>query len=294
MKIAAVIITYNPDIAVLIDNVNTISNQVGSVLIVDNSSHNIHDIVRTLPKETEVYFESENVGIAKATNDGINFFKLKEFDWVLTLDQDSVVPKNYVKCLINDEDFKNVGMIAPIIYNNSDAAGKANHQYDKLPANLVNKTYIYNDIYQEALHVIASGALINIETWHAVGKMDEYLFIDRVDYDFNMKLLINNYLILQKNVVLNHKLGSPIQKNIFSKKLYSLNHSAFRKYYIFRNSIIMAKRYGNKSQEFKKLFKQLACIVLIEDNKIKKMFSAFKGTFDGILYGALNNRMKVK
>ena len=50
MKIAAVIITYNPDIAVLIDNVNTISNQVESVLIVDNNSHNIHDIVRILPK----------------------------------------------------------------------------------------------------------------------------------------------------------------------------------------------------------------------------------------------------
>lgn len=281
MKIAAVIVTYNPDIALLVTNIEAVMPQVKEVLVVDNHSENIDAIRAALPVNTKIHVEKKNVGIAKATNDGIKMHETNGFNWVLTLDQDSTVLPDYISQLVDDED-NGVGMFAPIIRNQYEMI--KNHHLNLLNAQLIDNVLVYDDVYDAAFQVIASGAVINVEAWRGVGGMDEYLFIDRVDFDFNMKLLLNKYLIVQKNVLLNHNLGYSFSKKIFSKNITTMNHSAFRKYFIFRNGIIMGYRYGNKSKELKNLWRQFIAIVLIEDHKVNKIFKSLKGVGDALVH----------
>ena len=49
------IVTYNPDITRLVENINAIYNQVDNVIIVDNNSKNIAEIEQTIKaKEAEI------------------------------------------------------------------------------------------------------------------------------------------------------------------------------------------------------------------------------------------------
>lgn len=47
-----------------------------------------------------------------------------------------------------------------------------NHHLNLLNAQLIDNVLVYDT----ALQVIASGAIINVEAWRGVGGMDEYLF----------------------------------------------------------------------------------------------------------------------
>lgn len=284
MNVGAVIISFNPNLNQLLNNINSLVNQVEEVVVVDNASKNVFEIEKKLPSNIKIIIEPKNVGIAKATNDGIRYLKSRNFEWVVTLDQDSTIPSNYINEMMNINLEDKVGMIAPIIYNDSLAAIQTGHQHDNLPAKLEDGQYIYKDNYQKALHIIASGAIVNTNAWKAVDGMDDFLFIDRVDFDFNMKLLLNGYLIIQRNITLKHNLGYPVQKIFLSKTFYSLNHSSFRKYYIYRNSVIMSFRYGNALKEYRSLIKQLLVSLLIEEKKIPKLLSTVKGIIDGTWY----------
>ncbi|HFD1829665.1 TPA: glycosyltransferase, partial [Enterococcus faecium] len=84
-RIMACIITYNPDIDRLIDNLNSIEEQVECILIVDNNSVNISKIeeISSKFKNSTILKENENTGIAGALHDAMNYAIEKEYDWVL-------------------------------------------------------------------------------------------------------------------------------------------------------------------------------------------------------------------
>ncbi|QEA34124.1 hypothetical protein FGL89_07980 (plasmid) [Leuconostoc carnosum] len=65
MKIAAVIVTYHPDIALLLTNVEAVMPPVKAVLVVDNHSENIDAIQAALPVNTKIHVE-KNVGYSQS------------------------------------------------------------------------------------------------------------------------------------------------------------------------------------------------------------------------------------
>lgn len=277
MKVAALIITFNPEINALKKNINAIKKQISQVVIVDNNSKNIDEIKELF---SDIYFilENSNVGIAKATNDGFKLLKSKKIEWVLTMDQDSVIPMNLMKEYSKHIDDK-IGLLATIQkpVNEMKVNGKK-----------INVTedgiLVYSNNIEKSRKIIASGSLVNVSAWKSVGGFDETLFIDAVDFDFNMKLLLHNFFVEQLDIVMSHKLGNPVMKSFFGKNIYSFNHVPMRKYYIARNSIIMAKRYNNLKQEKKLLLKYFIKIILVENNKCKKIIAFFHGIMDGFKY----------
>ena len=70
IKVLAGIITYNPNINRLIENVEAIIDQCNECVICDNGSGNITDIIDAFKEERRVNFirNKENKGIAKAIN----------------------------------------------------------------------------------------------------------------------------------------------------------------------------------------------------------------------------------
>ncbi|GMA70526.1 glycosyl transferase family 2 [Leuconostoc litchii] len=275
--IGAVIVTYNPNIALLLKNINAVTDQVDKLLIVDNGSENIKDIGLLSEKfKCEIIRLGVNLGIAAALNKGIEFFDLKKYDWVLTLDQDSVVEQNTVKKLTELEEF-----------NQARTAILAARFIDKKQADTHHEQHVVENLY-----TITSGGLVRILAWRKVRGFDEQLFIDNIDNDFNQRLSGVGYRIMQANqITFQHSLGDPINNRPLLQRLLGIkkglsptDHSSFRQYYISRNGIIMAKRYFKPS--FIPILRVIANTrqIFLFSSPIKKIVSAYKGIYDGLRY----------
>lgn len=265
-KICAGIVTYNPNIELLGENINSIIDQVEVIYLVDNGSNNINEIKRRFNKSTIFIIENDsNLGIAAALNQLCGKGIDEGYDWILTLDQDSVSPNDLVKSLISYEDDK-VAIIAPnIVYKN-------NENYSD---NVSSGT-------KEVEWVITSASLTNLKIWKVLGGFDEKLFIDGVDRDYGMRAARAGYKVLKCfDVKLLHELGNLNCKRRFGRTIYVTNHSPFRKYYMARNAIYLDKKHGT-SIAIKYNVKNIIETMLYEDNKTEKLCSIFKGIKDGV------------
>ena len=112
------IVSYNPDIKRLKENITAIQNQVPEVVIFDNGSVNVC-LVQELILEfgnIELIKSDRNIGIAAALNRLMEWGQLKNYEWMISLDQDSVCDNNYVekmKPYLTIE--AKLGIVAPVI-----------------------------------------------------------------------------------------------------------------------------------------------------------------------------------
>lgn len=275
-KIAAGIVLYNPDIERLKQNIKAIVHQVDELILVDNYSNNLKLVQNLLKqygdKKITIVENKENLGIATALNQMLSVAKEKNYEWCLTLDQDSVVPDNiiqvYLNFLENNINLKNkIGILCP-----------QTEDVNKDDVMVTNNSYNYIE------KCITSGSLTSVSKWEKVGRFDDSMFIDEVDHDFCYRLRKNSYYIIRINsIVMSHELGNIKYKNIMGLKLKSMNHSAFRKYYIARNiTYVDMKYYGTvKPKSYLRLFKQLILVFLVEEEKLNKTHMFIKGYLDG-------------
>lgn len=268
--IYAGIVTFNPDIERLSENIESVINQVSSIVIFDNGSENINEITRLAENNNVFVIKStKNVGIAKGLNEIFQNVVEQSYNWVLTLDQDSICPNNLI-CEFEKEssNFQNVGIFCPII--------------DDLNRN--QKEIISNDAI-EVKNCITSASLTSIQAWKDIDGFDESLFIDNVDFDFCKRLRINNFKIVQvRSVALSHEIGKVTNYTIFGKTFTPMNHSAFRKYYIARNSIYFGKKFRDESV-FRGVLrngKLFLMTLFFENQKKDKLKAICKGFYDGI------------
>ena len=117
-KVYAGVVTYNPEIKRLKENISSIQNQVTTVLIFDNGSNNVDNIQNLILGLANVVFikSEKNLGIAAALNRLMQWGNDKGYDWMLSLDQDSVCEENFVarmKPYLTIE--QNLGVVAPVI-----------------------------------------------------------------------------------------------------------------------------------------------------------------------------------
>lgn len=270
MRVCAGIVTYNPDLDTLVRNVSSICNQVELVIISDNGSADI-DSIRKLSENYEnvILIENyENVGIAKALN--IIFARAKNhFDWVLTLDQDSVCDHNMINSLLDYASYPDIGIICPgINYQGNEKSGKKNQ----------------NEIdYVEAC--MTSGSLTLVDAWVKSNGFDEWMFIDYVDNDFGMRLKLNGYKILRANrVKMSHMLGKTKTISFGFFKVAVYNHNSWRNYYYTRNSVFFIRKYRKALNVPKYIaillfweFKKIA----FEKYRLKTISSMMRGLKDG-------------
>lgn len=294
-KVLCGIVMYNPKIARLIEEINSVINQLDMICLFDNGSKNIEDvqgqIFSNFSNDKIVFIKSNNnLGIGAALNKIFYYAVQNGFDWVLTLDHDSICPPNmvatYTKVDIND----NVGMLCPIIVDK----GMAKRYYSHIE-NTKKTEYI--------TRTIQSGALVRVKCWKKVHGFDEKMFIDFVDFDFCQRLIINQYKILRVNTIeLDHELGkkvptfyAPLFKRIYEITnnrifLYLTYKNLFsneRCFYSSRNNIIYIKKYMEYLDLKKEIIDYLDRIfrkLLRGKNRGKVLWYSIKGFVSGIKY----------
>ncbi|MEK4452292.1 MULTISPECIES: glycosyltransferase family 2 protein [unclassified Paenibacillus] len=268
--ISAGIVLYNPDISRLQENMNAIHPQVDYLILIDNASENINEIESVTRDFEKVILlkNDKNYGIATALNQIVQYSSSKFSEWVLLLDQDSVVPKNMIEQFSKYRTIDSVGIITPRIVDRN---------YLEEVKNDSETAYIEK--------CITSGSFINISLFKKLGGFDEKMFIDFVDFEYCARVRKANYKILRINsIVLLHQLGSMKVYRILGKTIRVTNHSSLRHYYYTRNTVYYYKKHKDflkKTYPGLTTLKKVAKILAFENKKTEKIKCVFKGLIDG-------------
>ncbi|MCK7134052.1 rhamnosyltransferase [Enterobacter bugandensis] len=243
-SIAAILVTFNPDLTTLNKVINSISEQVNKIIIIDNGSKNakdIHDIATRSATNLIFIKQTENIGLASAQNLGIKYVKENlELNHIILFDQDSIINKNFTSSLLFEEerllrDGVKVGAIGPSFYDPEN-----NKMY---PATIYCGPFIkrvkVNNSAVEATFLIASGCLIRLEVLDNVGEMLDELFIDYIDVEWSLRAKRYGYKVfITPKALMAHTIGDK-RISIMGRTISC--HSPFRRYFLIRNSFKMLR-----------------------------------------------------
>lgn len=282
MSIAGVV-TYNPDIERLKDNLSGITPQVDTVLLWDNGSDNfeqIKNLCSKLSDSIQIDSSGENLGIAYALNKLAEKAMARGEENILFLDQDSVVGEGFYRTLAqycNDD----VAVISPTI---ADV-----HLSNRLTSSQRIPT---KEVY---LLPITSGALTNLRVWEKIGKFDERLFIDLVDTDFDIRAALNGYCSYRINgVVLSHEIGHTAPTGIpfphidngrlVIRQGHRSGYSITRSYYQVRNRIYVTAKYAEELKDMRLQLQSVSYAIfrmlVFEPHRIQRIKAIFAGIRD--------------
>ncbi len=292
IKLAACVVLYNPDDTIF-ENILTYGNYVDKLIVIDNSLKKNNFLIDKLNEIFEsklIYINNnDNLGIATALNQACDKAIELQFKWILTMDQDSsfINFDHYKKCLEKVQNVNNIALLAA----NTDKEG-----YSTCDINECSCNY-----REDKFSVITSANIVNLEYFEEIGRFNDKLFIDMVDYDYCLRINIKKFKILYfPDVFVEHKLGEVhLRTNIFTrKKKYKTEHNAQRAYYISRNSLYLSKNYGKYfSKEFGMLhilnivfIHDVTKILLYEIDKWNKLKAKFIGLYHFLInrYGKYN------
>ena len=299
-KVAAVVVVFGPD-----DRFRklllSLVEQANKVWVIDNQPNYAFDKYLKGQKPCHrnnitLIENKKNVGLAAAQNQGIKLALEDGVDWVLLLDQDSILDKDFVKNMLKAghkyKNKKNIGFLTP--RHEFDDGSPSVPTYSK-GLFLRPKRYHMDldEIDDTILFGMASGSFIPRHTLEEVGLMREEFWIDYIDYEFSFRVRERGYRIIGVGGArLNHRLGVTNQLKILGKVFSFQVHPAFRRYTIYRNRIAVIKEYSTLFPEFVlfevlSIAKDLFKLFLLEDQKFNKLRAIFIGIIHGMM-GSFN------
>lgn len=290
--VAAGIVLFNPDDYERFKKcVDSILKQVKKIYIYINGRAD----VELIASEKIVYLgENENKGIAYALNAIMVAAKNDGYKWVLTMDQDSILPEDLIIDFARYFEKEDIAIICPQV---------------------IDKRRVYmsciKKIGEEYVDFcITSASCTSIEAWLKIGGFDEWMFIDLVDNDFCKRLTISGYKILRINKwVLDQQFGKIVPKSPreqqfwvklskitgvenIAKFSYRKFVSPMRVYYTCRNIIYLNKKLykyrnvGYENYNCKNYFGFIFCFILPSilrgQNKLEIIKAVYNGTVDGV------------
>lgn len=231
--VVAIVISYNPEIERIMDNVHAVAGQVGRVVIYDNCSINSDEVERLgRIANCSVVLNDVNSGLPVSLNAGCRLALESGASYALLLDQDSIASEGMVASLL-DCIRPGVGIASPQIVDRNKREGFS-------PSNTV----------VSVKRVITSGSLVSLEAWENVGGFDERIFVDWADYEFCANMREHGYEIVRDNrTMILHEMGRreyaftlPAPKG--GRPFYRTNHSASRLKDKARSWAIVEAKYG--------------------------------------------------
>ena len=238
--VGAVITAFEPQ-GGLVEACRAVVTQADVVVIVDDgssSSFEVLDACRELG--AVVVRHAANLGIGAALNTGVvevrRHLDANTENYVLTLDQDSVVPAGYLAALVAAarsaaQSGVTVGMVGP---EQATGIRSASARTD-------------GDVVHSK-EPIQSGLLIPVAAFDALGPFAAELFIDGVDTDFYLRAATRGMAaVVAPGARLEHRLGREHVVRIAGRHVALTYAADFRYYYIARNRIALLRRYGRQA-----------------------------------------------
>ena len=258
-SVIAVAVTYNPDADQLTALLDALAPQVDQLLVVDNGSANQGEVRRLVLDEPAAARNvrwlglDTNLGIAAAQNRGIAWARRQAADFVLLSDQDSLPAPDMVAELLRTfhEAAENpagaealaapVAAVGPVPRDARQAGDEGALVYSFTTWGPKRRTVPGPGEVLEVPFVLASGCLVPMSAFEAVGPLDDKLFIDHVDLAWCLRAVSRGYRVLVSgDATLYHSLGDNVAR-VRGRKRHVHVHSPIRNYYIMRNTLLLMR-----------------------------------------------------
>lgn len=291
-KLAVLFVTYNCEMTTFLTKITPLC-KTKFVIVIDNSDNRIcqNDIVST--QNLLFIKNTENTGLCKAINDGVEIARSHNIETLIYFDQDTDVDNELVEKLISSygkasQIIDNLGVLTPYYISPNQEAYA-----------IKSGKNISEDL-SDVKETITSGMIFSIELFQKVGGLLEDLFLDFADYEFCWRLSKLGYcIVIDQSIVMSHQVGLA---NIKLGNRYIPTSAPIRNYYQMRNTIYLATRGKmlNYHEAFKNVLRRLisALIMLFfASHKISRLHYFGLGIFHGFIgngfMGKLNYKKKL-
>ena len=238
--VAAVIVSYHPDVQALSRLVDVLAAQTGAVVLVDNNSPRLP----ALPASVQLIRLPQNLGVAAAQNRGLEAATRAGARFALLLDQDSVPSADMTTQLLATwhaatAQGLRVGAVGPRIVDPlGRSEGFVSFNRGRYEAQPVDESCAW----MRCDLLIASGTLLPLDVLAQVGPMAEPLFIDKVDTEWSLRAAHQGYVLLgAPRALLHHRLGLRERRLWFFGWRLLAQHAPFRYYYMVRNGLLLRR-----------------------------------------------------
>jgi rhamnosyltransferase len=249
--VAALIVTFNPNDKTLSLLLERISDQVGLVIIVNNSPWiNLNPIFNRLYPYQNIQLISlkKNFGIGYAQNIGLQEVEFRGFPYVILFDQDSIPEPKMINKLLAVMENKveygdNIIAVGPS-YMDTRSGIRSYFMVSKfgLPFRYKPQKKTSALLAVNAAFLISSGSLISMSKLKTAGGMRSNYFIDHVDTEWCLRAQAQGYrLVGLHSALMEHSLGDKVKRIWFFYQRSVAYHSPLRDYYMFRNTILMLR-----------------------------------------------------
>ena len=213
-------------------------------LVVDNgSTDGSPDAIQAAFPAVEVIANEENLGFARASNIGIEHALQQGADYVLLLNNDTLVDKSLLTELVAvGESDPQIGMLAPKIYYHGEEGRlwSAGAQWRRFPPRVTIIGFGREDgpaysVQREVDYATGCAMLVKREVFERVGMFDPSFFMYHEDYDFSARVRRGGYRIVYvPQAVMWHKVSastgeeSPLKWYYLGKYIVPLYLKHFR------------------------------------------------------------------
>ena len=263
------------------------------IILVDNEYHKdkFHKINKNLI--IHIIKNKINEGFAKASNQGIKYALKNNFDYIMLLNNDTIVKEDLLELLIDKSIKFNHKIIQPLILNYNgtkiwNGGGSINYffgNFNTLNKGKTIKDFKNNNDFTEWF--TGCCIMFKSEVFNKVGFLDENFFAYYEDVDFSIRLKKYGYKIYLMNDSYLFHIGSSSSK---SKNKTEGNLSPYVHYLNIRNHIYILKKHmdlfnkiGVFIFQFIKIYSYLVYFLM------RLRFNKFKTVIKGV-----NDALKIK
>jgi len=288
-KIFIIILNWNgkDDTIECLNSLEKIDYKTYKIILIDNDSrdNSAKEIKKKFPN-VKLIQSKKNLGWVGGNNIGIKYALENKADYILLLNNDTVVDKKFLSEMIKiAEKDEKIGIVSSksYFYSNPNIL-----QYTTLKFNFKTGQSILEGYGQEDKGQfdnsqemdLCGGAcmLIKSEVFEKIGLLDEIYSLYFGDTDLGIRTRRAGYkIIFCPKAKIWHKVSMSIGGNSCPVKEYLMN----------RNRVVFMKKYTNKGQFYRFLFhlffeSMLTSLTFIKKGNLGMLKSTIKGIFGGI------------
>ena len=257
------------------------------IILIDNESQN--DFSDEINKNEKIYIikNKNNEGFARANNQGIKYSLKNGFDYVLLLNNDTVIKNNLLDSLIKQSNTLNQKIIQPLILNYDgtkiwNAGGTINYFLGTFQTH--NKGEIFKNFKSNRVFTdwfTGCCVLIKSEIFNDIGYFDDRYFAYYEDVDFSIRLKAKGYNIAMMNDSYLQHFESASSKSINQNEG---NLSPYVHYLNVRNHILLLKKYSKSFNTIGvSLYQLIKILSYLTYFLIRFRFNKFKMVLEGFI-----------